>query len=70
MQVLDLMKQRCSVRQFEDRRVERDKLLYVLEAARVALGLNNQPWQFFVIDDPSLIARLAPEWVVTSRGPC
>ena len=59
MQVLDLLKQRCSVRQYEDRRVERDKLLYVLEAARVApSACNNQPWQFFVIDDPSLIARL------------
>ena len=70
MQVLDLMKQRCSVRQFEDRRVERDKLLYVLEAARVApSACNNQPWQFFVIDDPSLIAQIAPDWVATSRAP-
>jgi len=41
MQVLELMKQRCSVRQYQDRRIERDKLLYVLEAARVAPSACN-----------------------------
>ena len=34
MQVLELMKQRCSIRKFEDRPIEKEKLLYVLEAAR------------------------------------
>ena len=68
MQVLELMKQRCSVRQYQDRRIERDKLLYVLEAARVApSACNNQPWRFFVIEDPSSIAKIAPGWVSAAR---
>ncbi len=69
MQVLELMKERCSVRQFDDRRIERDKLLYVLEAGRVApSACNNQPWQFLVIEDKTLIAKIAPDWV-SARGP-
>jgi nitroreductase len=70
VQVLELMKQRCSVRQYQDRRIERDKLLYVLEAARVApSACNNQPWRFFVIEDPSLIAKIAPSWVSAALTP-
>ena len=70
MQVLDLMKQRCSVRQFEDRAVEEEKLLYVLEAARVApSACNLQPYQFVILRDPEHIAQIAPEWVASSNAP-
>jgi len=70
MQVLDLMRQRCSVRQFQDRAVERDKLLYVLEAARVApSACNFQPWSFLVIEKRDLIAKIAPDWVRESQAP-
>ena len=64
MSVLDLMKQRCSVRRFQDQPIERDKLLYVLEAARVAPSAANfQPWQFLVVEDKELMNRIAPDWV-------
>ncbi len=33
MEILQAMKRRCSVRRYEPRAVEREKLLYVLEAA-------------------------------------
>ncbi len=70
MPVLELMKQRCSVRQYQDRRIERDKLLYVLEAARVApSACNNQPWRFVVIEDKALYAKIAPPWVSAAHAP-
>jgi nitroreductase len=70
MPVLDLMKTRCSVRQFKDQPVEREKLLYMLEAGRVApSGCNYQPWRFIVLEDKALIGRIAPDWVRESHAP-
>jgi len=70
MQVLELMKSRCSVRNFQKRPVEEEKLAYVLEAARVApSACNYQPWQFFVVEDPVLIGRIAPRWVAEADAP-
>jgi nitroreductase len=64
------MKLRCSVRKFEDRPVEEDKLLQVLEAARVApSAANRQPWRFIIIETPATIAQIAPEWVADSKAP-
>lgn len=70
MPVLDLMKARCSVRQFRDQPIEREKLLYVLEAARVApSGCNYQPWRFLVLEDKELFRRVSPDWVTESQAP-
>ena len=70
MNVLDLMKQRCSIRQFQDRPIEKDKLLYVLEAARVApSACNYQPWRLIVIEDKGLIRRISPDWIPESKAP-
>ena len=50
MDVLQVMKRRCSVRQFQRRPVEHDKLVAVLEAARIApSACNLQPWHFLVV---------------------
>lgn len=55
MKVYELMKKRCSVRSFTDQEVEKEKLLSVLEAARVAPSANNQqPWHFIVLQDKEL----------------
>jgi len=57
---LDLCRLRRSVRRFSDRLVEREKLEYCLEAARVAPSAENgQPWRFIVIDDPARKEALA-----------
>jgi nitroreductase len=64
MSVLDLMKRRCSVRAFEDRPVEREKLGQVLEAARVApSACNFQPWHFIVLEDEKDKQLAAEDWV-------
>jgi nitroreductase len=59
MALLDLIKQRKSVRDFLDRPVERDKIMMCLEAARLAPSASNsQPWRFIVVDDKELKDRL------------
>ena len=63
MSVLDLMKKRCSVRKFEDKPVEKEKMLTVLEAARIApSACNNQPWHFVVVQEESLRLRISERW--------
>ena len=59
MTLLDLVRQRRSIRQFLDRPVARDKIMMCLEAARLApSACNAQPWQFIVVDGPELKERL------------
>jgi len=63
MSVLDLMKRRCSVRKFEDRPVEQEKLEQILEAGRVApSACNNQPWRFVVVRDKELQKKISETW--------
>lgn len=70
MGLLELMKRRCSVRHFEDRPVEREKLLYVLEAARVApSACNYQPWRLIVVEDRQRIGQIASGWIPESGAP-
>jgi nitroreductase len=60
MSFLELAKRRCSVRSFLPREVEEEKLLEVLEAARVSPSAANlQPWQIVVVRDPQLKTKLA-----------
>ena len=48
----ELLRRRWSPRLFEDRRVEHEKILSLLEAARWAPSSNNdQPWYYLVFDD-------------------
>ena len=71
MKFIELANQRYSVRNFEPKPVEREKLLYVLEAARIAPSAANfQPWQFLVITDPETLkllhATYPRTWIVTA----
>ena len=60
MSLLDLVRQRKSVRNFRDQPVEREKIMACLEAARLApSACNSQPWKFIVIDDPKLKDKLS-----------
>ncbi len=52
MNVFEAIKTRRSVRSYLDKPVEEDKLLRVLEAARLAPSANNyQEWRFVVVRD-------------------
>ena len=61
MDFLNLAKKRCSVRAYEDRPVEADKLNQILEAGRIApTGANRQPQRLIVVtgeEDQSRLAR-------------
>lgn len=60
MTVLDVVKNRASIRRYTDRPIPKHVLLGILEAARLAQSAaNRQPWQFIVTTDPAMKARLA-----------
>jgi len=59
--VIDLINSRQSDRAFDpERAIEREKLLHILEAGRLApSACNAQPWRFIVVDDPELKNQVA-----------
>ena len=53
MELEQAIAQRRSVRKYENKPVEREKINACLEAARLApSACNSQPWHFVVLDDP------------------
>lgn len=51
---------RVSIRRFEDRPVEEEKITEILRAAMQAPSAKNQqPWEFYVVRDKEIIRRLA-----------
>lgn len=71
MNFIELATKRSSVRNFEPKPVEKEKLLYVLEAARIApSAVNFQPWKFIVVTDPEILKSVQAlyhrEWLVTA----
>ncbi len=60
MTLMDLMKKRFSVRKYKDQPVEREKVMQVLEAGRIApSACNIQPWHFIVIESPEKRREMA-----------
>lgn len=52
MNFLELVKNRYSVRSYQPRDVEPEKLAYLLECARLApSACNRQPWRLMVVRD-------------------
>jgi nitroreductase len=55
----DLVRNRSSVRAYADRKVDREVIVRIIEAARLApSACNRQPWRFVVADDPELVSRI------------
>ena len=62
MELEQVISTRHSVRKYQDKPVEREKINACLEAARLApSACNSQPWEFIVIDDPKVKADFAKE---------
>ncbi|WBW97835.1 nitroreductase family protein [Oceanirhabdus sp. W0125-5] len=56
----ELLKKRCSVRNFSTEKVPSETIDYILEAGRLSpSGGNEQPWKFGVIKDKSLIKTIS-----------
>ena len=60
MNLMQAIQARRSIRDFQERPVEEEKLLAVLEAGRLAPSARNmQDWRFIVVRDPATRQRLA-----------
>lgn len=60
MDFFDLIKIRQSTRSYENKPVEKEKILQCIEAARLSPSANNsQPWKFIVIDEAELREKVA-----------
>lgn len=60
MSFASIARKRYSIRDYKDMPIEKEKLLQVLEAGRIApSACNNQPWQFVVITDEGLKSKVA-----------
>ena len=56
---LELAKQRCTIRSFTEKRVEKEKLDYILEAGRVApTACNMQPQRIIVVQSVENIRKV------------
>jgi len=69
LDVFEAVKTRRSIRKYSDKPVEKNKLLKVLEAARLSPSANNnQPSHFIVVSDNATLKSLLPaytrEWFV------
>jgi nitroreductase len=67
MEAIECLRTRRSIRQYDDRPVSRDQIETIVDCGRLApTGRNEQPWEFVVITDADLRARLAE---ITDFGP-
>ena len=58
--ILDIFNKRQSVRRYQDKAVEREKIERCLDAAMLAASAcNAQPWKFIVVDDADLVKKVA-----------
>lgn len=59
MEALDAIRTRRSVRKFTDRKIQKDMIEKLLEAAMSAPSAGNQqPWHFLVIDDKKILEEV------------
>ena len=57
---LELMKKRRSIKEYEDRAVEQEKINTIIESAlRSPSGRAARPWHFVVVTDKDLLAKLS-----------
>ena len=60
MDFFTLINKRESVRGYLDKQVEREKIIKIIEAARVApSACNAQPWKFIVVNDKEITSEVA-----------
>lgn len=63
---------RRSVRKYADKKVEQEKLMQVLESARLApSGSNTQPWHFIIVESKEIKEKIVKvdhnqQWMMTA----
>lgn len=71
MNVFEAIKTRRSIRRYVNEPVEKEKLMKILEAARLSpSAVNFQPWSFIVVTDSEMKQRLKAayqnEWFISA----
>ena len=60
MEFSDLLKIRQSVRKYNDKPVEQEKIQALIEAVRLSPSASNsQPWKLLIVDEPELKEKVA-----------
>jgi nitroreductase len=55
----EVIKNRRSIRKYQDKNVEKEKLQKILEAARLApSAMNRQPYQLFVVTNKDILSKI------------
>ena len=55
----EVIKNIRSIRRYQDKNVEKEKLQKVLEAARLApSAMNRQPYQLYVVSNKEILSRI------------
>ncbi len=69
MDVFEAIKWRRSVRKFLPQKIEKEKILKILEAGRLAPSSSNrQAWHFIVVDDENLIKQIPEKVVIGTKS--
>jgi nitroreductase len=64
--VFEIIKKRRSIRHFKNIPVEDEKILQIIEAARLAPSTTNrQPWRFIVVKDRNLLVKISSKTLGT-----
>ncbi|WP_321282031.1 nitroreductase family protein [Marinifilum fragile] len=60
MDLRTIIENRYSVRSYQQKEVEKEKLIKILEAGQLApSAVNNQPWHFIVVREPNNHAKFS-----------
>ncbi len=58
--MLSLLKKRRSIRIFQDKKVEKEKISQIMQTALlVPSSMDANPWKFIIIDDKEILLKLA-----------
>lgn len=69
MDVFKAIQWRRSVRKFSPQKIEREKILHILESARLAPSSSNrQAWHFIVIDDKTIIEEIPKQVLIGTKS--
>ncbi len=69
MDVFEAIRWRRSVRKFAPKKIEKEKVLQILEAGRLAPSSSNrQAWHFVVVDDENLIRQIPEKVAVGTKS--
>jgi len=71
MEFIDLVKQRCSVRNYSSEKIDKADIDYVMECVRLApSAVNKQPWHFYICETSETLDKIRQcyhrEWFATA----